>query len=255
MTWVLIKNVIEKIQRFILDTIFPVRCVSCKKEGSWICKDCFAQIKTNNEQVCGICEKMITPDGRTCLSCKKPTRKKSAGAYLDGFVVASSYSQKTISKAVHIFKYRFVSDLHRQLGDLMVEVLSKTNFPLPDLIVPVPLHPRRLRWRGFNQSALLADRIASELLIGTKMTISEKILMRNRHTTPQMSIKDFSSRKENTSGAFSVLNTENIQGKSILLVDDIATTGSTIFECAKTLKEAGAKEVFAAVIARQETKK
>ncbi|EKD46852.1 MAG: hypothetical protein ACD_67C00042G0002 [uncultured bacterium] len=237
----------EKIHKFILDVLFPIHCISCKKEGAWLCESCFSRIKMTSEQVCGVCEKMITPDGRTCLACKK----KSS---LDGLTVCSSYLDSSVSRAVHLYKYNFISDLHVALGDLLVSALRKTDVALPDIIVPVPLHRRRLRWRGFNQSSLLAERVAVQLLPGTTLAVDEKILLRNRYTTPQMGIKDYKNRQQNIAGAFSISDVESVKGKTILLVDDIATTGSTIFQCAKVLKDAGANEVFAIVIARQETK-
>ena len=237
----------QKIFEFILDTFFPIHCLGCKKEGVWLCENCQAKIKIRDEHCCPICEKMVTPSGRTCLACKN---KHS----LDGLIVASSYAQPSIANAVHLFKYRFVSDLHVPLGNLLVTVLQKTEIPLPDVIVPVPLHKRRLRWRGFNQSALLANHLASKLLPATKIDVAENLLVRNRYTIPQMGIKEYKNRQQNITGAFSVSNIESVKDKTFLLVDDIATTGSTLFECARVLKDAGAKEVFAIVIARQETK-
>lgn len=238
----------QKLNNFILNILFPIRCISCSKHGEWFCEKCFLQIKLPNEHVCGICEKMITPDGRTCQACKK----KSS---LDGLLTCASYKQDSISRAVHFFKYRFINDLHVPLGNLMVNVMQKTDIPLPNLILPIPLHKRRLRWRGFNQSFLLAKKISEKLLPGTTLQIDENILIRKKYTTPQMSIKDYKHRQQNLSGAFLVLNEKQIRNKIILLVDDIATTGSTILECSKVLKNAGAKEVFAIVIARQESKR
>ncbi|MDD5463664.1 MAG: ComF family protein [Candidatus Moranbacteria bacterium] len=241
------KNFFKKTYTTVLDILFPILCINCKKEGSWLCIKCQANINIKEECLCPICEKMITPDGRTCISCK---RKSS----LDGLIVAASYSQPQISKAVHLFKYRFVDDLHLPLGNLFVNVLRKTELPLPNIITSVPLHKRRLRWRGFNQSALLAKHLADNLLPQNKIPFDEKILIRNRYTPPQMKIRDHISRKQNIAGAFSLFPNAEIKNKIVLLVDDIATTGSTLFECAKILKEAGASEVFAIVIARQETK-
>jgi len=238
---------IEKINKFILDILFPIHCIACKKEGAWICEICLAKIKVQDEHLCPICEKMITPDGRTCLACKKRTS-------LDGLLVSSSYLQFPIASAVHLFKYRFISDFHLPLGELLIRVMRQAEIPLPDIIMPVPLHKRRLRWRGFNQSALLANHLAKNLLPAVVLTIDENILIRNRYTTPQMQIKNYTNRLENINGAFSVSHHTDIKNKTILIVDDIATTGSTIFECAKILKDAGAKEVFAIVLARQETK-
>lgn len=237
----------KKTTKFILDILFPIQCIDCKKEGQWFCENCQTKIKLQNEFVCPVCEKSITPDGHTCLACKK---KNS----LDGLVVATSYAQSSIAKAVHLFKYRFIQDLHIPLGKLLVEALHKTDTALPDLILPVPLHARRLRWRGFNQSALLADQIGANLLPGIILPTNSDTLLRNRYTLPQMTIKNYPERQKNISGSFAVSPHTNIKDKTILLVDDIATTGSTIFECAKILKQAGAKEVFAVVIARQETK-
>ncbi len=238
---------LKKFHESVLDIIFPIHCIDCKKEGSWFCENCQAKIRLQDEYVCPICEKVITPDGQTCLSCKK---KYS----LNGLVIASSYTQSSIAKAVHLFKYRFIQDLHVSLGDLLVKVLRKTELPLPDLILPVPLHKRRLRWRGFNQSALLAEQISTKLLPGIILSTNNTTLIRNRYTSPQMKIKKYSERQKNISGSFSVSPDVNIKNKTILLVDDITTTGSTIFECARVLKLAGAKEVFAIVIARQETR-
>jgi ComF family protein len=248
----------KEIREFILDTLFPIRCISCKKEGAWLCEGCFGKIRIKDDHVCGVCEKIITPDGRTCLACKKlphrQTGRQSGKNSIDGLIVATSYLDLSVSRAVHLYKYNFVSDLHQPLGDLLVSALRKTDIPLPEIILPVPLHPRRLRWRGFNQSALLANCIASKLLPGTNLVVDETLLLRTRYTTPQMGIKDYKNRSQNIAGAFSVSDSEKVKGKTFLLVDDIATTGSTIFQCAKALKDAGASEVFAIVIARQETK-
>ena len=238
---------LKKINTFILDVLFPIKCLSCKKEGEWFCQNCLGKMKIQTEDFCGICEKKISPDGRTCFACKKKTS-------LDAFLSACSYQQTEISKAVHLFKYRFIADLHLPLADLLISKMQKNDLPLPDIIIPIPLHSRRLRWRGFNQAELLANHFAKNLLPATELKTDSNILLRNRYTKPQMEIRDYHSRKTNISNAFTVSSEVSVKNKTILLIDDIATTGSTIFECAKILKEAGAKEVFALVIARQETK-
>ena len=242
-----LSTVFHEIRKLALDTLFPIRCIGCQKEGVWLCAACFSRIIIKNEHVCGVCEKMITPDGRTCHACKK----KSA---LDGLIVATSYTNSFVSSAIHFYKYRFIPDLHVSLSSLLVKAFQKTDIPLPDIIIPIPLHPRRLRWRGFNQSFLLAGYLSESLLPQFKITLKE-CLVRNRYTPPQMEIKNYHSRKQNLDGAFSMAIKENVKNKTVLLVDDVATTGSTIFECAKVLKNAGTKEVFAIVIARQEMTK
>ena len=162
-----LSTVFSRSYKLILDILFPITCISCGKEDEWICQDCLSNIFIKNEHVCGICEKVITPDGKTCLACKK----KSA---LGALITAVSYKNPTVAQAVHFYKYRFIPDLHIQLGNLMIKAIQKTDLPLPDIIIPIPLHPRRLRWRGFNQSALLAKHISLKLLPGTEILMDEK---------------------------------------------------------------------------------
>ena len=234
------------LHKLFLDVLFPVGCLNCGKEGDWLCEKCLSKIKTRGEQVCPICEKAITPDGKTCFNC----RKRSS---LDGLLVCSSYRDKTLSKMIHLFKYRFVPDLHMPLAEIMSGKITSSSLPLPDLIVPVPLHPKRLRWRGFNQSALLAEQLSKNIAPGIEIPVQEIVLARTRHTSAQMKIKNHQERKRNIQNAFSVIRPREIKGKDILLVDDVATTGATLFECAKILKGKGAREVLAVVVARQET--
>lgn len=174
---------------------------------------------------------------------------------------------------VHLYKYRFVEDLHISLGKLMIRAILQAEIPLPDFIVPVPLHKKRLRWRGFNQAQLLADYLSINLTPGFPIPVLNNFLLRQKNTHSQMEIKNYTQRQKNMEGAFAIhpiksgeagaklfnrVSKENknlISGKNILLVDDISTTGSTLFECAKVLKTAGAQSVFGVVIARQEFKK
>jgi len=168
----------------------------------------------------------------------------------------SESSQNILAKIVHLYKYRFIEDLHVPLGKIMVKRIFQSNLPIPDAIIPVPLHPRRLRWRGFNQSELLANHISNNLVANFTIPIKKDWLLRKRFTQPQMKIKKYSERLDNLQGAFTLnpkTPIQNLQGKTLLLIDDIATTGATLFECAKILKASGAKKVFSVVIARQET--
>ncbi len=235
---------LKTLLEFILNILFPIHCISCKKEGFWICDCCQTTIKFKNEHYCGVCEKVLTPDGRTCLKC---LRKNP----LDGLLVATSYREALISNSIHLYKYRFIKDLSEPLGKILTSSFGKTDLPIPDLVIPIPLHPRRLRWRGFNQSALLAEYFCKNLLPQSRLILNEAVLIRNRYTQPQMQILNYKNRKSNTLGAFSIINQSKVANKIILLVDDVATTGSTIFECATVLKAAGAKEVYAIVVARQ----
>lgn len=237
-------------KKFILDTLFPISCLVCGKADVWICDDCLEQVPLRNNQVCPICEKNITPRGQTCFPCKN---KYS----IDGLLLSSFYSKEIVAKMVHLYKYRFAENLHIPLGKLMIRAILQAEIPLPEYIIPIPLHSRRLRWRGFNQAELLAKYLGENLTPGLSIPVLNDILIRQKYTSPQMQIKNYAQRRKNMTDAFAI-NKENkklIVGKNILLVDDIATTGSTLFECAKVLKKAGTQSVFGVVIARQEFKK
>ncbi len=235
----------QKIKSFILDVFFPIHCLGCQTESYWLCDSCLKKIKLRNQQFCPHCEKIITPDGRACFTCKNKSP-------LTGLLVATSYQEPLVSKAVHLYKYRFLETLAKPLSQLILKILQDYDLPLPDLILPIPLHPRRLRWRGFNQASHLAENLASNLLPEFVLETTAELLIRQRYTLPQMSLKNHTQRHQNVRDAFTITNQAKIKNKRILLVDDIATTGSTIFECARILKEADAKEVWAVVIAKRD---
>jgi predicted amidophosphoribosyltransferase len=124
--------------------------------------------------------------------------------------------------------------------------------PLPDLAIPVPLHARRLRYRGFNQAEKIARKLMEILLPGTPIPVRTDLLARVRFTKPQMKTDSKPERQANLSAAFvaPIETAGPLVGKSIWLVDDIATTATTLDECARALKQAGAKTVWGIVVAR-----
>jgi len=231
-----------------LDSLFPIFCLSCQKEGFWLCEKCLGQAKILDFQVCPVCEKNITDKGFLCSDCQ--ISQKSP---LTGLISAISYENPGVKHLVHHFKYRFISGIAEPLAKLIFKAWLQNDGPLPDFLTPVPLHPRRLRWRGFNQSLLLAEKISSDLAPLMNLPVLD-ILERKKYNQPQMNIKNYQERLENVKGIFGVksnFDKKIIKNKTILIIDDIATTGATIFECAKVLKVNGAKKVFAAVVARQ----
>lgn len=242
-------QLLNKISDFALDILFPISCLGCGKPGEWLCEECLEKIPLKLNQVCPLCEKSITPNGFVCFNCR---RKYS----IDGLLASSSYQNKLLAHLIHLYKYRFIEKLSEPLGELMLRAILSSETPLPDLIISVPLHKRRLRSRGFNQSEKLAHYVAEKISPGFFIPVANNILVRNRYTSPQMKIKSYSQRRKNIRGAFTIdrKNTKIIRGKRILLIDDIATTGATIFECAETLKRKGAREVYALILARQSFK-
>ncbi len=205
-------------------------------------------------QLCPYCEKEITIGGRVCEKCKKMALEKNAPPPLDALICAIKY--KDVSKFVHLFKYNFIADLGVPLGKIIAKTLWKNNLPLPDLIIPVPIHKRKLKWRGFNQAEILAQSVSQNLTPGFTLPVYFDILVRRKNTRAQMKIKNYQERLKNVRNIFAILPEKEklFRDKKILLIDDIATTGATLIECAKILKSAGAKKVCGAVIARQEFK-
>ncbi|MBI3283039.1 ComF family protein [Candidatus Curtissbacteria bacterium] len=224
----------------LLDLVFPKRCVSCGKLGSYICSECFSKIEFIEHPVCPHCERPAV-GGRVHPGC---FRKYG----LNGLIVICRY-RGPVRAAIVKIKYKWVWDIEKVLVDLIVQNLWKFDFPSDSALVPVPLHSKRKRWRGFNQAELLARDLAKRF----KHPYVD-LLIRNRDTKPQVDLKS-GERKKNVLGAFSLRHASrgeqnrNLVGKSFILVDDVFTTGATMSECAKVLKRAGASEVWAMAVA------
>ncbi len=242
-----IYNCLNTLETFILDTILPKKCLGCQKDGTFFCPDCLSLIKLNSWQTCPICEKSLTEYGKVCRYCQQ---KKLS---LDALTTASSYSDPLISKLVHIYKYKFINELSAPLSQILIKAFEKNKLTIPDLIIPVPLHPLRLRWRGFNQAELLAQNLAQNLLSGLPIEIDLKTLTRIKYTSTQANLKKIQDRQQNIQEAFEVDLTQidKIKNRRILLIDDICTTASTLLECGKQLRKLKPKSIQALVIARQ----
>ena len=150
---------------------------------------------------------------------------------------------------VHAYKYKFVRNFDSILGEILLEALKKSSLPLPTHILPVPLHSRRLRFRGFNQSELLGVFLETHFL-GTLGKLFPHFLERQLATKSQQKTVSKTERQENLRDSFKVMNSHSLRGATVWLVDDVATTGSTLLECARILKDAGAQKVYGVVIAR-----
>lgn len=265
-----------------LELLFPLKCIVCEKEtrekrkNKLICTDCLQNLSPSLNFFCPLCEAK-TFDGKLCFSCLPPhssasdggnliinnnrgnfhpdpeqsredSQRASASYGVDRLLHPFSYNDPAIQKAIKAFKYYFIKGLEAPLGLLMAGYLNKIKgrVDLNDLIVvPVPLHKRKFNQRGYNQSELITGQISKSL----NLEVAGGCLQKTKSTEDQARLKE-SKRKGNLKGAFVCLKPELISGKRILLVDDVYTTGTTMAECAKVLKEAGAKEVIGLVIAR-----
>lgn len=234
---------INKTYNFILDLFSPQFCFGCRKEGTYLCNDCRAYLEISQYQYC-LCKEPIILSGK-CRLCRA---KK-----LDGLYFAVPYQKALIKKLIQYFKYEpFVKELAKPLASLIIEhfhLLEKQPGFLSNkisfILTPIPLDKKRLRWRGFNQ----AEEIAKELSKFLNIPLLPDCLIKIKRAVPQVELSD-ESRRENIKGAFVCEKSEKIKGKAILLVDDVYTTGSTMEEAAKVLREAGAKEVIGVVVAR-----
>lgn len=214
-----------------LNLLFPIRCVHCGAIGEQICARCNPLIQWIMMPFCQYCGiPGSTSTHHTCID----------RTVLEQIRTATIFSGP-IRKALHALKYRN----NRSLANLLV-TLSSPYWPIAswgiDCIVPIPMGLDRLKERGYNQAELIARSI-SEL---ANIPMENHIIMRTRETRSQVGLA-LDERKRNLEGAFS---SRDIQGRRILLVDDVCTTGATMQECAKALRKAGAVSVHAVAIAR-----
>ena len=216
----------------------------------YLCFGCLARYAPVESPIClrcGIMFKSREGNDHLCENCiKEPKRFKVARA-------PGIYDQ-TLMKAIHCFKYRGKIQMAKPLGKLLFAALIRYwDIKKIDLIIPVPLHLRRLRARGFNQAYLLVRKwkqLATQLSIDmSDIAIERDMLVRYRWTDPQTGMGR-KMRMKNIKNAFEVSNRSRISGKRILLVDDVFTTGATANECAKTLINSGAKRVDVLTLAR-----
>jgi len=234
---------------FLADVLFPRTCIGCGRVGTYLCDACLRATPRKQEYSCPFCEIVLVPEGRTCLSC-------APNHMLDGIFSATGFREaKTVAQVIHVLKYEYVRELASPLGTLLAEAASRTELPLPDFLVPVPLHSWRFRYRGFNQSALLAQAFASAFIPDLPILVREDLLVRHRFTLPQAKSHTAKERRENLKGAFSLSKDarfakKELKGRIVWLFDDVATTGATLEECAKVLKKFGVKKVFGIVVAR-----
>ncbi len=151
----------------------------------------------------------------------------------------------SIRKAIHQLKYRYSRDMAVPLGEMLISFWKKTPLPA-ELLLPVPLSPRRLRERGYNQSRLLAERLGASAGIA----VCDNALRRQRHTQSQARL-NAEQRRKNVAGAFACVG-NTVRDKQILLIDDVCTTGATLEACSIALKQGGAGSVWALTLARAE---
>jgi ComF family protein len=209
---------------WISDLLWPLTCLGCGRRDIRLCESCLADTDEPSP---------VVPRPFPCV---------------DRLLAAGTMRSPVLARAVWHLKYRNAPDLAVTLGDQLAAAAASAGLlPARDtVVVPVPLHPSRLRERGYNQAGLLAARLATVALL----PLHSRALMRSRRTTSQVTTADRAERLENMVGAFACTDPALVRGRAVFLIDDVCTTGATLSACAVALKDAGARNVTAIVLAR-----
>lgn len=221
------------------DAIFPAFCLSCEKEGSVVCAECLNRVEVNGVYACPVCH-AFTGTGQCCMGCRNQS-------YLDQHIALYPYDEAQLGgRMIHALKYNYIEEIVESFAILVEKYWGRAGGVLfsCDYIVPVPLHPRRFAERGFNQAELISR--ALSYVYGVPLA---DILKRSRYTHQQARLSK-QERAENVKDAFCEDIQNTLGGKAVVLVDDVFTTGSTLQECARVLKNAGAREVVGFTVAR-----
>jgi ComF family protein len=236
----------------LLDLIYPPRCLVCEdflpKAGpdlefpDGICAACGQGFVRNDGPKCSICGRPFPAGTRSDHWCEGCLRKPP---YYEALGAPYAY-EGTMATAILRFKYGGMGRAAAVLGPLLADFAFGWLKDAPDpVVMPVPLHTKRLRQRGYNQSLLLARHVASRL----SAQLDYVSLKRPKHTPPQAGLNR-EERRKNMKGAFVLEGLQSLEGRPVLLVDDVATTGETLNECARILKKAGCPRVLCLVLAR-----
>lgn len=211
---------------YLLSLFFPSFCVNCDAEGSFLCSAC----------------------ARTLVIQQAPVSRAHGSAIALTYAATEYREQPIVQKLIVAFKFRGAKNIARHCADILAAHLAIARFISPKncIMTAVPLHKKRLRERGFNQSDCIARGISAMFAI----PYNPRLLSRVLHTTPQTKLQEREKRLRNMHGAFTCATPDAVRGKTIILVDDVTTTGATLEACARVLQSAGARTIIALVVAK-----
>lgn len=215
---------LKKIIDNILNWIFPISCVQCDREDEWLCQNCQSKIElwTGTAPL---------PDGLDKIYC-------------------ATIFKPPIRELIHAYKYNYARIIAPTLADLLIRYVSTLNtLPRDPLLIPVPLHKKRLHDRGFNQSELLACHLSRKF----NWDINTSLLVRKIKTKQQAKLNR-KERLDNLHDAFEIISDKDLSGRDLIIIDDVMTTGSTLSACAKTLRQANPASITAVCVAYDEIK-
>lgn len=235
-------NILQQSLESAITFLYPAQCNVCEgplglESHPYICNSCWEEIDYMESPWCEICG--IPHTDNLCETCAtKPPRF--------GKLRTIAHYESTLRQAIHLFKFERQISLGKPLSRLIVDNMPKDiNITDYDYVLPVPIHKKRLRERGFNQSILLSQGIKR----ATGISVNTDIIVRCKDTSPQSSL-DRESRQTNIIGAFELKNADAIRSKHILVFDDVYTTGATIREVVNVLWDADPIEIDVLTLAR-----
>jgi len=234
----------------LISLLLPADCRVCQhplepSNITFICIDCWSKIKWLKAPYCSKCSRPLSSNFKSIPTFLCPECHRQNVYFKKAFIPI--LYEGVMKKAIHLLKYNKKTGIMRTLEKIIKSYFNYLNFSFSslDLVVPIPLHREKLKKRGFNQAELIAKVVAKHL----KVQLAKGNLKRIKATTTQTSL-DRKERRKNLKEAFKVRNRDEFQAKNVLLVDDVYTTGTTIKEAAKVLKEARAKDIYVFALAR-----
>jgi ComF family protein len=231
--------------RAVIDIFYPNLCFICRRyipsnsDGQLICDLCWQSIERNTPPFCYRCGAHLSFKRKICPYCSKKV------FYFDRLWSACIYTG-VMEELICLFKYKGYDFLGKKLSKILIDFIKEFRIPvnLIDWIVPIPLHPRKLREREFNQSEILAKELAKEFNLRLSCN-----LIRIKDTIPQAGLPQ-NKRFQNVKDVFGVKRESEFRDKNILLIDDVSTTGATLSWGSFALRKAGAKGIFCLTLAR-----
>lgn len=231
-----------KLKELILDLLFPPLCIHCQARISHgnsnpvFCLNCEKKIQIHSTLFCPVCKNRLPNNINTCHKSSK---------YL---LAAVTNYEEPMKSAIQHLKYDGWTRVLGSLKKYLQGYIESLSLDINDyIIIPIPLHPDRLKERGFNQAEILGQALSDILQIPMKTDL----LIREKKTESQVKLKNYDLRRQNLDHAFKIKNnSENLKNKNIILVDDVHTSGSTMSDAARELKSAGTKKIIAFVIAK-----
>jgi competence protein ComFC len=210
---------------FFLELLFPSKCIGCHKYGSMLCSLCINKLHQAERET------------------------------ENGILASYDYRDPLIKDAIWKLKYHHSPHLGRRLGELLydsfleeIEEIKMFSSGSPIYVVPVPISKNRKDNRGYNQSEIIAKSFCNSAPLNI-FQLKNKFIFKKTNTIPQAKLTNRSRRLQNIKGAFEIKNSEEVRGKTIIIIDDVTTTGGTILEIMKLLKKSGAKKVLGLAVA------